>query len=103
SVFRSNVSIDTGAGNDLAAFLANRFDGEFAVNTRSASDVVGLVNGNTSVSTPDLRGGSGSDTFVGDGSGTTPRTIGFESNGGVNLNSLIDLALSNFDDLGLDG
>jgi hypothetical protein len=103
SVFRGNVSVDTGAGNDLTAFLANRFDAAFAVNTRSASDVVGLVNGNTSVSTPDLRGGSGTDTVVWDGSGSTPRSTGFESDNGVDLDNLIDLALSNFDDLGLDG
>ncbi|APZ90449.1 sodium/calcium exchanger 1 [Fuerstiella marisgermanici] len=103
SSFGANVSVNSGGGNDLLTLRASQVAGNLVADGRGNNDQIGISNGSTVNGSATVRGGSGSDTFATDGTvAGSPTLTRIESTINSDLENLIDLALSNFDDLLLE-
>lgn len=101
SQFGGNVSVISGNGADLTAVRNSQIAGTLLVEGRGGNDTIGLSHG-TSAGAATVRGGGGTDTFASDGTSTVATLSSIENSINSDMESLIDLALSNFDDLMLD-
>ena len=98
-----HLTVISGGGNDPAwPCWGAEVDGDLAIDARSGDDIVGASHGTSVTGVGTVRGGNGRDTFATDGTTGIPRLVGVESVIDSDLEDLIDLALSNFDDLFLD-
>ena len=89
-------------GNDLIALLSTEFRRPQYVNVGNNDDAVGNVSGNQFAFDTGFYAGPGDDIYANDGTATYGR-IGainsFEIKADSNFTRLIDIALSNFDNL----
>lgn len=105
NVHSGTTAIDSGVGNDLIALLDSTFIRRLHVDASDDDDIVGFYGGNRADEDSIFEGGDGVDTLSKDESNTfatTPTEQNFELSDEALLDTLIDLALSNFDDLLLD-
>ncbi len=102
SLFSRNVLIHSRNGNDLIALLNTDFQGPVHLYAGNQDDVLGNTSGNRFAFDTGFFAGPGKDTSADDGTATYGRTgdvSSFEIEDESSLTDLIDIALSNFDDL----
>ena len=102
SIFGGNVTVDVGNGNDLVAVRASSIGGDLQADGRGGNDTFGASHNSSVAGSSLVRGGSGSDSVYSDGTSSVGTASSIENTVNSNLDNLIDLALSNFDDLLLD-
>ena len=99
SIFGGALTALGSGGNDLVALLGSHFNGAVVFNGNAGHDTLGLRDANVFDAGAEFDGGSGNDNTASDGTSPTPRLIRTEFTNHSTLEGLIDLALSEFDDL----
>ncbi|HIK93549.1 MAG TPA: hypothetical protein EYG03_16495 [Planctomycetes bacterium] len=105
SLFSRNVLVHSRNGNDLIALLRTEFQGPVHLYAGNDDDVLGNTSGNSFAFDTGFSAGPGNDTSADDGTATYGRTAAVSSieiEDETTLTNLIDIVLSNFDDLLLD-
>ena len=102
SLFLGDVAMRARNGNDLIALLSTDFSGPLHLYAGNNDDVVGNMSGNRFAFDTGFYAGPGNDTYADDETATYGR-IGainsFEVEDDSSLTRLVDLVLSNFDNL----
>lgn len=100
SIFGGMFTARGNSGNDLFAVLNNsQFSATVSIVGDAGNDTFGLQSANSFSTAASFDGGQGTDNVASDGASTAPTVRRTELNDNATLNNLIDLALSNFDDL----
>ena len=104
SIFGGAFTVAGNAGNDVVALInRSEFNAAVSIAGDAGNDTFGLRTLNAFRGTAaSFDGGKGTDNVASDGASRTPTVRRTESNNNATLNNLIDLALSNFEDLMLD-
>lgn len=104
SIFGGAFTVAGNAGNDVVALInRSEFNAAVSIAGDAGNDTFGLRTLNAFRGTAaSFDGGQGTDNVASDGASRTPTVRRTESNNNATLNNLIDLALSNFEDLMLD-
>ncbi|MEP3480196.1 MAG: Calx-beta domain-containing protein [Fuerstiella sp.] len=98
----NRLNISGAAGNDVLALIESSFDTALVANLDAGNDSFALQGRNTFGSASSLDGAANTDRIATDGNSVAIQTSNVETNANSELDSLIDIALSSFDDLLLD-